>query len=239
MRPIQFALLVLLSLAGCAEIERLGEAQAALHTAKIEEYLRVFPDRRPRLLSALNSGVIFDDLSWRELSLVYSAPRSIRKRQPSMFWCGRDTAQRVAPLDDCPGARGIFFLSNGDVEFIERKGEQFDRRIVADVGWFGDGLLNKMQNDPYLTYTVAQALLKRTVVLNMTLAEIEMMQLRHDAKDKYWCNFSPAEACKFPCNFCSIVVFVNGNTIYLDNKPTFGVPRVRRIEPFSNAHPIP
>jgi hypothetical protein len=239
MRPIQFALLVLLSLAGCAALERLGEAEAAMHAAKIEDYLRVHPERRQRLVSALSSGVIIDDLSWRELSLVYSAPRSIRRRHPSLFWCEPDTAQRVAPMGDCAGARGIFFLSNGDVEFIERKGKQFDRLIVAGVGRFGDGLLNKMQNDPHLTYTVAQALLKRTVVLSMTLAEIEMMQLRHYAKEKYWCNFSPAEGCKFTCNFCSIVVFANGNTIYLDNKPTFGVPRVRRIEPFSNAQPIP
>jgi hypothetical protein len=239
MTLFQFGLLAFVSLAGCAELERMGEAQAAMHATKIEDYLRVHPDRRQRLVSALNSGIIFDDLTWREMSLVYSAPRPDSKRHPAVFWCGSDTAQRISPSDNCPGARGIFFLSDRDVDFIERRDDQFDRRIVADAGRSGDGLLVKMQNDPHLTYTVAQALLTRTVALNMTRAEIEMMQLRHNTKEKYWCNFAPADACTLACGFCSIVVFVNGNTIYLDNKPTLGVPRVRRIEPFINAHPIP
>jgi len=239
MRPIQFALMVLVSLAGCAELERLGEAQAAMHATKVEEYLRVHPERRQRLVSALNSGIIFDDLTWREMRLIYSAPRPIGNRHSAVFWCGADSAQRISPLDDCPDARGIIFLSSRDTELIERRGEQFERRFVTDAGWFGNGLLNAMQNDPHLTYAVAQAMLNRTLILNMTLAEIEMMRLHHDRKEKYWCNFAPADACTIACGFCSIALFINGNTVYLDNKPSFGIPRVRRIEPFTNALPIP
>lgn len=239
MRSLRFVLLVWISLSGCSELARRSEAQVALHATKVEEYLRVHPERRQPLVIALNSGTLSDAVTWRELSLVYSAPRPVRTRPLAVFWCGPDTEQRTSPLDDCPNARGILFLTNVSAELIERRGELFDRSLVADAGRPGDGRLIMMKNDPHLTYTVAQAMLSRRLVLNMTYAEIDVMQLRRDGKEKYWCNFSPAAACTNACGFCSIVTFINGNTIYLDNKPSLGIPRVRRIEPFINALPIP
>ncbi len=201
MRSLQFAIVVWISLSGCSELARRGETQVVLHATKVEEYLRVHPERRQPLVSALNSGTLADDITWRELSLVYSAPRPVGTRPLAVFWCGSDTAQRASPLDDCPNARGILFLTNVSAELIERRGEQFDRYLVADAGRPGDGRLIMMQHDPHLTYTVAQAMLSRRLTLNMTYAEIEVMQLRRDGKEKYWCNVSPAAACTVACGF--------------------------------------
>lgn len=82
-------------------------------------------------------------------------------------------------------------------------------------------------------------MLERSIVPNMTLAEITALHFDHDAKEKYWCNFFPAKSCTTACGFCSVVVFINGKTIYLDNKTSLEIPRVRRIEPFINLQPLP
>lgn len=92
MRSLQFVLLVWISLSGCSELARRDEAQVALHATKVEEYLRVHAERRQPLVSARNNGTLSDDVMWRELSLVYSAPRPACTRPPAAFWCGPDTA---------------------------------------------------------------------------------------------------------------------------------------------------
>jgi len=194
-------------------------------SATLDQYIATHPARQPALLAAQKNPDRWNNLSYKELTLVTSSLTRWDGYTPQRFWGDRFYID-ARHAEQCRSLDGVMFFHSHAVVI---------QSCTVVATFITSPRTLRMQQflltEPDLTVTMARALLERRVTEGMTANEIKQLYPGLRIPETARCDGKPIGVCTVACSFCEVTMLINGVYYYLDNIGTFGVPRLNRSNP--------